>query len=239
MTTATTAATAAFGLLFFFVMMAMATTALMIIIVTMTTAALVILIVIVTTTATVVPVVMTALTMDVTMSNLFGRCGAHIAHGNGKTQIHPGQRMVGINLDELFAHLNHSHRTVAVIGIGHKGVTFGDFHAVKQFTRHALHQIFIILAIRIGGVYIQLEAIASTALIQRLFQTRNQKTGAVQINQRLAAFGGVQYISRLVKYGVVEGYNAQMANFHVRFPKLVPQDKQRRNKVASSIPEKT
>lgn len=217
------------ALMLFIMGMTLAATAFVTIIVAVTTTALVVIIMTVTTAAPFVSVMMVVLTMNMAMSYLFGRSRAHIAYCNGETQIHPGQWMVGINLDKLFTHLNHSHRTMTVVRVSHEGITFGDFHTVKQFTRYALHQIFIIFAVGIGSIHIQLKAIANRAVIERLFQTWNQKTGTVQINQRLAAFGGVQYISRLVKYGVVEGYNAQMANFHVRFPKLVPQDKQRRN----------
>ena len=233
------------------VIMALATAALMLFIMGMTLAAtaFVTIIVAVTATALVVIIVIVAMTataattsMNVTMGDLFGRGGTHITHGHGKVQVNPGQRMVGIYLDEIFRHFHHSHRTVAIIGIGHEGIPFGHFHTIKQLARYLLHQIFIVFAIGIGRAHIQLEAVTNGTIVQGLLQTRNQKTGAVQIDQRLTPFGAVQHIASLVGNGVIESYNTQVAHIHGRSPQLMSQDRnaqrRARKKLEISIPEK-
>lgn len=216
MTTATTAATATIRLFGMVVIMVMTVTATALMIIAMIVS------VAMATAATFVAMVMVIGAMDMTMGNLFGSGGAHIAHGDTKVQIHTRQRVVGINLDKVFGHFDHSHRTVAIIGIGNEGVTFGHFHAVKQFARDALNQIVLVFAVGFRSRNIQFETVADLAVIQGFFQTRNQETCAMQVNQRLTAFGAVQHVAGLVRNGIVEGNNAQMAYFHVRFPVLAP-----------------
>ena len=226
MTTATTAATA-FVVIVMLVSMAVATAALMIVTVVVT----------VTAAAALVLMMMTTLTVNMAVGDLFGRRGTHITHRDVEVQVDAGQRVVGIDLDEIFRHFDHSHRTVAIIGIGDEGIAFSHFHAVEQLARYLLHQIFVVFAIGIGGIDVQLEAVAGSAVIQGLFQTRNQKTGAVQVDQRLAAFGAIQHIARLIRNGIVEGNYAQVAYFHVGFPLLAPPH-ERLEKLRISIPEK-
>ena len=222
-TTTTTAAAAALVFVLL-VRMAVATAALMSIsvVVAMATTALMIVIMAVAAAATVVTMVvivmMTTLTVNMAMGNLFGSSRTHVTHGHGKVQVHARQRVVGINLDIVFSDFDHGDRTVTVIGIGHEGIAFGHFHAVKQFTRYLLYQIFFVFTVSIGGIDVQFEAVTDFTVIQGLFQAGNQETGTVQINQRLAAFGGIQHVTRFVGNGVVEGNYAQMANFHVQFP---------------------
>ena len=189
----------------------------------------------VATTATLMVVIILA--MHMTVGNFFGCRRTHITYRDLEVQVYTSQRVVGINLDELFAHFNYGHRTVAIIGICNKGIAFRDFHAVEQFARNALHQVIIVFAIGFGGIHIQFEAVTDGAVIQRLFQTRNQKAGPMQVNQRLMAFGAVQHVAGLVRNGIVEGNNAQMAYFHVRFPVLAPRYHQGVKIVLLSIPE--
>jgi hypothetical protein len=227
--TAATAATAA--IILGFMLVAVTTAAFVVIIVTMTATALVIitvamtaaaLVIIIVTTTTAASVFITELAMSMTMGDFFGAGRTHFAYRNLETQIDTRQRMVGIDLDEVFGDFNDGHRTVAIIGIGNEGIAFGNVHAIKQFTRHALYQLFVVLAVCIGSIDVQFEGITDGTVIQRLFQTWNQKAGPVQINQRLAAFGAVQYIAGLVIDGVIESNNAQMAYFHVSILKLAP-----------------
>ena len=206
---------------------AVATTALMIVAMVMT----------MTATAAFMFVVMTALAVYVAVGNLFGRRRSHITHSDIEMQVNAGQRVVGIDLDEIFRHFDDRHRTVTIIGIGNEGIAFSHFHAIEQLARHLLHQIFVIFAIGIGGIDVQLEAVADRTVIQGFFQARNQKTGAVQVDQRLAAFGAVQHIARLIRNGIVEGNYAQVAYFHVGFPLLAPPH-ERLEKLRISIPEK-
>jgi hypothetical protein len=211
--TAATTTAATFGLLGMVVIMVMTVTV-------TTTALMVIAMIMLVTMATAATVmaVMIISTMNVTMGNFFSRRGAHITHSHAEMQVHTSQWMVRIHLDELFGHFDHGHRTMAIVGIGYEGITFGHFHTVKQFTRYALYQIIFVLAVGFGGINIQLEAVTDFAVIQRLFQTWNQETCTMQVNQRLAAFGAVQHVAGLVRNGIVEGNNAQMAYIHVRVP---------------------
>ncbi len=212
--------------------MTLTTTALMVIIMTLTATAfmviamimimIMIMVVTMATAATFVTMVMVIGTMDVAMGNLFRRGRSHITHSDAEMQIHTRQRMVGIDLDKFFGHFDHSHRAVTIIGIGNEGVTFGHFHAVKQLAWYTLDQIVFVFAVGLSRRDIQLEAVTDITVIQRLLQTWNQKTCAMQVNQRLAAFGAVQHVAGLVRNGIVEGNNAQMAYFHVRFPVLAP-----------------
>jgi len=218
MTTATTAATATIRLFSMVVIMVMAVTATALMVITM----IMVVSVAMTTAATFVAMMMVIGAMDVTVGDLFGSGGTHITNSDAKVQIHTRQRMVGINLDKVFGDFDHSHRTVTIIGIGNEGVTFGYFHAVKQFARDALHQIVLVFAVGFRSSDIQFETVADLAVIQGFFQTRNQETCAMQVNQRLTAFGAVQHVAGLVRNGIVEGNNAQMAYFHVRFPVLAP-----------------
>jgi hypothetical protein len=221
--TAATTTAATFSLFGMVVIMVMTvtTTALMIItmLVAITTAAFVIITMLVTmaTAATVMAVVIIS-TMNVTMGNFFSSRGAHVTHGHAEMQVHTSQWMVRIHLDELFGHFDHGHRTMAIVGISYEGITFSHFHTVKQFTWYALYQIIFVFAVGFSGIDIQLEAVTDFAVIQRLFQTWNQETCTMQVNQRLAAFGAVQHVAGLVRNGIVEGNNAQMAYIHVRVP---------------------
>ena len=195
-------------------------------------------IVAVATAATFVAMMMVIGAMDVTVGDLFGSGGTHITNSDAKVQIHTRQRVVGINLHKVFGHFDHSHRTVAIIGIGNEGVTFGHFHAVKQFARDALHQIVLVFAVGFRSRDIQFETVTDLTVIQGFFQTRNQETGPMQVNQRLMAFGAVQHVAGLVRNGIVEGNNAQMAYFHVTFPVLAPRHHGGVKIVLLSIPEK-
>ena len=205
--------------------------------VTMTTAALMLVVMRMTVATTATLMVVIILAMHMTVGNFFGCRRTHIAYRDLEVQVYTSQRVVGINLDELFAHFNYGHRTVAIIGIGDESIAFGHFHAVKQLARYALHQLVVVFAIGFGGIHIQFEAVTDGAVIQRLFQARNQETGPMQVNQRLMAFGAVQHVAGLVRNGIVEGNNAQMAYFHVRFPVLAPRYHQGVKIVLLSIPE--
>ena len=72
--------------------------------------------------------VMTIIAMYMAVGNFFGGCRTHITYCDLKVQVYTSQRVVSIHLDELFVHFNHSHRTVAIIGIRNKGIAFGNFH---------------------------------------------------------------------------------------------------------------
>ena len=131
---------------------------------------------------------------------------------------------------------------MAIIGIGNEGIPFGHFHAVKQLARYILNQCFIVVAVGIGRAHIQLEAVTDGAVIQRLLQTRNQKTGAMQVDQRLTAFGAVQHFAAFIGHGIVESNNTQVAHIHGRSPLFNESRPQRTTpgprKIATSIPEK-
>lgn len=234
MTTATTAATATIGLFSMVVIMVMTVTATALMIIAM----IMIVSVAMTTAATFVTMVMVIGTMNMTVGNLFGSSSTHIAHDHAKVQIHARQWMVGINLDKLFGHFDHGYRTMAIIGIGNEGVAFCHFHTIEQLTRDALHQIVFVFTVGFGSHDIQLETVADFAVIQSLFQTRNQETCAMQVNQRLTAFGAVQHVAGLVRNGIVEGNNAQMAYFHVRFPVLAPRQQWGVKKLRSAYRKK-
>jgi hypothetical protein len=234
MTTATTAATATIRLFSMVVIMVMAVTATALMVITM----IMVVSVAMTTAATFVAMMMVIGAMDVTVGDLFGSSGTHITNSDAKVQIHTRQRMVGINLDKVFGDFDHSHRTVTIIGIGNEGVTLSHFHAVKQFTRDALHQIVLIFAVGFRSRDIQFETVTDLTVIQGFFQTRNQETCAMQVNQRLTAFGAVQHVAGLVRNGIVEGNNAQMAYFHVRFPVLAPRQQWGVKKLRSAYRKK-
>ena len=58
-----------------------------------------------------------------------------------------------------------------------------------------------------------------------IYQTRNQETGPMQVNQRLMAFGAVQHFAAFIGHGIVESNNTQVAHIHGRSPLLMSQDR--------------
>ena len=192
------------------------------------TALAVILIMVVTMTATAaaVIVVMTVIvtattgTVNVAVSQLFGSGGAHVLDLDLEAQGHTSQRMVAIHLDELFGHFNHGHRTVAIVGLSHKSIPFGDFHAVEQLARYFLYQCLVIFAVGLARCQSHFEGFTYRATFQLGFQARDQVTGAVQIDQRLFADSAVDDFTVLVGDCVFQRNHAQRSYFHVRILRI-------------------
>ena len=184
---------------------------------TATAAAMLVIIVIVIMTMVVTA---TFIAMDMAMCQLFSSGSAHVLDLDLETQRHARQRMVAIYLDELFRDFNHGDRTVTVIGFSHESIPFGDFHAIKQLTRHFLYQSLVILAVSLGGGQGHFECFTYRATFQLGFQARDQVTSAVQIDQRLFANCAVDDFTVLVGDCVFQRNHAQRSYFHVRILRI-------------------
>ncbi len=195
---------------------------------TTATALVVIVIMVVTMTATAaaVIVVMTVIvtattgTVNVAVGQLFGSGSTHVLDLDLEAQGHASQRMVAIHFDELFGHFNHGHRTVAIVGLSHKSIPFGDFHTVEQLARYFLYQRLVIFAVGLARCQCHFEGFTYRATFQLGFQARDQVTGAVQIDQRLFADSAVDDFTVLVGDCVFQRNHAQRSYFHVRILRI-------------------
>ncbi len=159
-------------------------------------------------------------TVNVTVSQLFGGSGTHVFDLDLEAQGHASQRMVAIHLDEGLGHFNHGHRAVAVIGLGHESIPFGDFHTVEQLTRHFLHQRLVIFAVGLARGQGHFEGVTYRATFQLGFEAGNQIAGTVQIYQRLFADSAIDDFTVLVGDCVFQRNHAQRSYFHVRILRI-------------------
>ena len=87
-------------------------------------------------------------------------------------------------------------------------------YALERFARQFLHQFGVMHAVAFGRLHIHLELIARNAAGHDLFQARHDLAAAVQIGERLAAFGTIDHLAVIVGQGVVKRGNSVVGNLH-------------------------
>ena len=149
--------------------------------------------------------VVTARPVHMTMREFFLAGRTHIGHFDVEVQGLPGQRMVTVDMHGLAIDLGHGHIDHALRTLTlelHAGLNV--LHTLERFARQFLHQFRVMHAVAFGGCYIDFELIASDASCHHLLQTRHDLAGAMQIGERLTAFGTVDHLAAIVGQGVME-----------------------------------
>jgi hypothetical protein len=120
-------------------------------------------------------VVMIVLAMYVAMSQFFSGSFADRDNFHVEVQVLTRQHVVTVNHYVVAVHFGDFDRHWALIGISQEAHThFQLVNAHKDVFRHALHQVFVVVAVRIVSANIHVKTIARFVAFECFFQTRNQ-----------------------------------------------------------------
>ncbi len=130
--------------------------------------------------------------------------------------------MIGVDGYLVAFHLGYDEVDLAVLGLrGDHHSRLYALHILKRRYWHLLHAIFTVLTVGICGFDHDLEFIAHRLAFERLLETRNNISRAVQVGHRITTFRRVDhFLTDGICYLVVNRNNLVMGNTHVLGPCL-------------------
>ena len=130
--------------------------------------------------------------VHVAVLDFFLACFTNGRDLNVKVEVLTRQRMVAIYNDGVaFDFLDGNHQRAALSLRLELHARLDALDALERIARHFLHQLFLNFAVTLFRGNFDVQFVASSAAFKLFFQARDDVARAVEIRQRLSAFGTV------------------------------------------------
>jgi peroxiredoxin len=144
----------------------------------------------------------------------------HVHDLDVEVQVLSSQRMIGIDCHRLAIHRDYGNDLGAILGLCVKA--HPDLHILGAFECAAVHlatQLIVDRAVAFfrGDHYVQF--VTRSLAFQCLFQPHDNALHALDVGERVGAFGSIEHVSLIVLERVVDGDNFVFLNLHGEFPR--------------------